>query len=322
MKFSTTFFGASLVHLAVGTLTSTYYLKENVVGRDFYSHFDWQAIKDPTHGRVTYVDEPTARGLNLTYASHDTFILRTDATTVLDPAGPGRNSVRITTKNTYTTHVAIFDVRHMPQGCGTWPAIWATTETDWPSGGEIDIVEGVNDMGPNAGTLHTVEGCTMPASRPQSGISGQLDCNWLVNYNTGCTVKFKSNKSYGPEFNSNRGGWFVMERTEQHISMWFWARDDHRVPLEIKLGLPLLNTKTWGLPAAYFPNTECDLEKFFKAHKIIINLTLCGDWAGETNTWAASGCPSTCVDYVNNNPTAFADAYFDFAAMRIYQPIF
>lgn len=36
--------------------------------------------------------------------------------------------------------------------------------------GEIDIVEGVNDQGPNAATLHTGSGCTMPTSgRTETG---------------------------------------------------------------------------------------------------------------------------------------------------------
>lgn len=33
-----------------------------------------------------------------------------------------------------------FDIRHMPQGCGTWPAAWETNEAIWPNGGEVDIV--------------------------------------------------------------------------------------------------------------------------------------------------------------------------------------
>lgn len=61
-----------------------------------------------------------------------------------------------------------------------------------------------------------------------------------------------------------------------------------------------------------------------------------GDWAG--GVYGNSGCPGTCVgvstssilacassdcmlhtDYVNNNPAAFRDAYFDFAGIRVYQ---
>ena len=71
-----------------------------------------------------------------------------------------------------------FDVRHMPTGCGyvvqespvslssmtddrvstrTWPTIWEVG-SNWPHDGEIDILEGVNDVGPNAVTLHTGRG--------------------------------------------------------------------------------------------------------------------------------------------------------------------
>ena len=44
---------------------------------------------------------------------------------------------------------------------------------------------------------------------------------------------------------------------------------------------------------ANFPNTQCDLEKFFKEHTIVINLTFCGDWAGAV--YGQMGCPGTCV---------------------------
>ena len=53
------------------------------------------------------MDQPTSQSLNLTYASDDTFILRADYTTVLDPSGPGRDSVRIRSWNSYTQHVAV-----------------------------------------------------------------------------------------------------------------------------------------------------------------------------------------------------------------------
>ena len=54
------------------------------------------------------MDQGTSQNLNLTYASADTFILRADYKTHLDPSGPGRNSVRIKSQKTFTQHVAVY----------------------------------------------------------------------------------------------------------------------------------------------------------------------------------------------------------------------
>ncbi|GLB43086.1 putative glycoside hydrolase family 16 protein [Lyophyllum shimeji] len=297
-------------------LGATYPLSDNIVGSAFYNNFNFEAIADPTHGRVNYVNQATAQSQNLTFASGNTFILRADFKTTLNPNGPGRNSVRIRSNKAYTTHVAVFDVRHMPQGCGTWPAIWETLESNWPNGGEIDIVEGVNDQSPNSVTLHTSAGCTMPASRAETGTPSGLDCNAAVNGNAGCGVKLSEANSYGPPFNSNGGGWYAVERTNTFIKVWFWPRNSGSVPSDVRNGGSSVNTDNWGTPSAYFPNTSCDIASHFSQNNIIINLTFCGDWAGAV--YGSSGCPSTCVDYVNNNPSAFANAYFEFASLNVY----
>lgn len=57
----------------------------------------------------------------------------------------------------------------MPQGCATWPALWESDDTVGIYGGEVDIVEGVNDVEPNSCTLHTAGNCTMPANRTELG---------------------------------------------------------------------------------------------------------------------------------------------------------
>jgi hypothetical protein len=54
-----------------------------------------------------YVDQSTAVAKNLTYAHGNTLILRADHTTKLSSSGPGRDSVRIRSVKTYTTHVAV-----------------------------------------------------------------------------------------------------------------------------------------------------------------------------------------------------------------------
>lgn len=312
---------ASLVAAALipSSYAATYHLEDNWVGSAFLSTFTHEAIADPTHGRVNYVDQATALAKNLTYASGDTLILRADHTTTLSPSGPGRNSVRIRSIKTYTTHVAVFDVRHMPQGCGTWPAAWETDEGDWPNGGEVDIIEGVNDQSPNAMTLHTGANCAMPASRTMTGHATNNNCDVNTDGNTGCGVQAPTANSYGPSFNANGGGWYAMERTNSFIKVWFFPRNAGNVPNDIASGPATINTDNWGTPTAFFPNTDCDIGSHFDANNIIINLTFCGDWAGQASIFNGAGCPGSCVDYVNNNPSAFANAYWDIASVRVYQ---
>lgn len=306
----------SLVGLAQAV---SYRRTDNVVGEEFDDFFEYQAIPDPTFGRVTYVDRTTAVAQNLTFAKDNTFILRADGKQVLlDPSGPGRNSVRIRSRKTFTTHVVVFDVRHMPEGCGTWPAVWETQEEGWPVGGEVDIIEGVNNIGTNAATLHTSPGCSIHDSA-KAGMTGtfkQQDCNWLVNGNAGCGALMRDQLSFGPSFNANGGGHFAFERTPRYMKVWFWPRSAGNVPRD--LGTQYVNPDTWGIPAVFFPDTSCDFEKMFSAHHIIINLSLCGEWAGHPAIYPAS-CPLTCVEHVNKNPTAFKNAFWDFKAIDIYQ---
>ncbi|KAJ3553250.1 hypothetical protein NM688_g3716 [Phlebia brevispora] len=334
--------------LTAGVHAASYTLSDNYVGSDFLTAFQHQAIPDPTNGRVlvflftvtalafmksiicrNYVDQATALSLNLTYASGDTLIMRADDTTVLSPSGPGRNSVRIQSNKAYTTHVAVFDVRHMPQGCSTWPAAWETDGNDWPNGGEVDIVrpsimllpliEGINDQTPNTMTLHTGAVCSMPATRTMTGTPTGNDCDVNTDGNSGCGVQAPVADSYGPPFNAISGGWYAMERTETFIQVFFWPRNAGNVPSDVSSGSNNIDTDNWGEPTALFPNTSCDIADDFDANNIIINLTFCGDWAGIDSLFNAAGCPGDCVDFVNNNPSAFSEAYWDIAAVRVYE---
>jgi len=306
----------ALASMVAPVLGGTYSRNQNIVGSGFYNAFQFQAIADPTHGRVNYVNMATAQSQNLTFASGNTFIMRADAHTVIsDSSSTGRNSVRLMSNSAFSTHVAVFDIQHMPQGCGTWPAVWEVGP-NWPSGGEVDIVEGVNDQGTNQVTLHTSPGCTMPSSRTQTGTSLQLNCDTSVNSNAGCGVRLGPAASYGPTFNSDGGGWYALERTSSFINVWFWSRGATNVPSDVRAGGTSVNTANRGTPSANFPNTSCNLSKFFAANNIIINLTFCGDFAGAV--YPQSGCPSTCNSYVDQNPTAFANAYFQFNSINVY----
>jgi len=208
------------------------------------------------------------------------------------------------------------NIRHMPQGCATWPAAWEVGP-NWPNEGEVDIVEGVNGVGANQATLHTGAGCTMPSSTTQTGTTVGTDCNANDNGNAGCGVQCNKANSFAAGFNSVGGGWYAMERTNSAIKVWYWARNDGSVPSDVKNGASSINTSNWGTPFANFPNTSCNLASEFGPNNIVINLTFCGDWAGAV--FASQGCGSDCASFVNQNPSAFKNAYWDFASLNVYE---
>jgi len=149
---------------------------------------------------------------------------------------------------------------------------------------------------------------------------------------------------------------YAMERTNSSIKVWFWSRNSASVPPDVRNSTGSVDTDAWvrliqihlfliynplsmshsqGIPAAFFRSDQCDFASHFGAHNIIINLSFCkcvvlceyffrravfvfagGDFAG--SAYPSSGCPSTCDNFVNNNPGAFDNAFFDFAAIRVY----
>jgi hypothetical protein len=92
----------------------------------------------------------------------------------------------------------------------------------------------------------------------------------------GCGVTYRDKQSYGPTFNKVGGGYYVLERTDTDIKMWFFLRNGW-APDSVKNPTDTIDTSSFPTPNAWFPNTQCDLNKHFAAHNIIINLTLCGE---------------------------------------------
>ncbi|KAJ7647389.1 glycoside hydrolase family 16 protein [Roridomyces roridus] len=310
---------ALLFFLSVPALAyESYSLADTFIGRDFLG-WEWYNGSDPTHGTVNYVDQNTAVNLNLSVASNTSFLMRADYRELVPPAESGRKSVRISSPLAYSDSVMVLDLWHMPTGCGTWPAWWTVSQAGpWPQGGEIDIIEGVNKNTQNLGSLHTTPNCNMTQTRNQRGQTVSTTCDASFNYNQGCGVDFKPD-SYGPGFNEGGGGWYAMQRSSCGIYMWFWARNDTTVPIEVSQGLSTVNPdpRNWGTPDAAFPTDECDYASHFNAHSIIFDLTFCGDWAGSPSAWTDCG-PSSCSDFVRNNPSNFTEAYWEIAALRVY----
>jgi len=221
------------------------------------------------------------------------------------------------------------DSVHMPTGCGTWPAFW-TNGPNWPTTGEIDIVEGVGTYTNNQATVHTNVGCTLASSNSSTlAISGSViggtDCAALTTGNQGCGIRASTNNSFGAGFNSNNGGVYAMQWDTTGVAVYFFPRGS--VPADITAGLP--QPDGWGAAQARWPAASCNPFEFFTNHSAIFDTTLCGQWAG--SVWDSAGIPgqeqscaqitgvSTCEAYVLANGAAMQDAYWEVSSVKIYQ---
>ncbi|KAF2259698.1 hypothetical protein CC78DRAFT_502797 [Lojkania enalia] len=311
MFFSTFLSTAILFRLAI----AGYELQDDYM-QDFFSQFEFFTAPDPTNGFVQYVDQATALNTGLINATNNgTISWGVDS---INQTPQGRPSVRITSKKAYDSGLVVLDVAHMPTGCGTWPAFWMVGP-NWPNNGEIDIIEGVNDQETNSMALHTGPNCAISSN--QGMFSGDISTdNCDVNApdqdkNVGCAIKHPSKQSYGSGLNGIQGGVYATEWTDEAITVWFFPRGS--IPEDVLGDSP--NPSTWGMPAAKFQGA-CDISSAFSQQQIVFDTTFCGDWAG--NVWNSGSCASkadTCEAFVQNNPEAFADAYWAINALKVYQ---
>ncbi|KAH7402537.1 endo-1,3(4)-beta-glucanase-like protein [Pyrenochaeta sp. MPI-SDFR-AT-0127] len=294
--------------------SAAYALIDTYDASNWISKFDVQAIPDPTHGFVEYVNAQQAQQLGLLKAQGNQIYMGVDTWSTLNPNGPGRKSVRIQSKTAYNRALVIADFAHVPgSNCGSWPAFWMVGP-NWPNQGELDIYEGVHLNTYNQVTLHTSPGCT-----PSVGAGGETgrrvanaDCGAGGGYN-GCGVMSNSATSYGTAFNANGGGVYASLWTSSGIKVWYFASRD--VPGNIRSGNP--DPNSWGTPVANFGG--CDFDAKFRNMNIVFDITFCGDWAG--GVWGSSSCSQmnpSCNAYVASQPQSFADSYWLVNSVKVY----
>jgi hypothetical protein len=76
-------------------------------------------------GFVNYVNQGQAQSQGLLKNQGTQVYIGVDTTSILNPNGVGRNSVRLQSKKSYTHGLIIADFAHIPgSNCGSWPAFW------------------------------------------------------------------------------------------------------------------------------------------------------------------------------------------------------
>ncbi len=152
-------------------------------------------------------------------------------------------------------------------------------------------------------------------------------CDSASTDSAGCS-SISTSGSYGSAFNAQDGGVFAMEWTSDAIKVWNWPSAS--VPEDITSGSPVPSVLKWGLPQFSTEGGQGSVDDFFHDQQIIINTDFCGSWAGQQSIWesATSGgtesCKAltgykTCNEYVANEPSAFAGAYWGFNSIKVYQ---
>jgi len=270
-------------------------------GKSFFEGWEFFSFPDPTHGNVNYLNQEDAFAKGLAFVQPDnTTVLAVDDTTFL-PEGGFRDSVRIHTTKAYTGGLFIADFWAMPHGCSVWPAWWSVGP-EWPTSGEIDIVEGVNNQATNQMTLHTNEGCTLDRQAspdpkfqvnvPTTGEILTTQCAFLNGNNDGCAFADTDTRSHGKGFNLIAGGVFAHHWEKDRIRVWHFPRCE--ITPDIHSQDP--NPDSWPTPAAVFTSASCNIENHFRDHQLILDTTICGDFAG--GQYPNSGCPGTCAQAV------------------------
>jgi len=300
---------------------TTYKLQDKHQGQTFFDGWNFFADADPTHGNVIYQSKENAK--DLAYVQSDgTAVMKVDNVTQVAPGG-NRRSVRITSKAAYNGALVIGDFWAFAHGPTVWPAFWAVGPA-WPNTGEIDIFEFVNDYTSNQYTLHTGSNAVCKANpnvgpkfksanstmnKSFLGTSVTTECQSSGANNAGCAFTDVPG-SAGHAFNAAGGGVYAMLWNNDTIAVWRFERAS--IPQDIQSGNP--NPDSWGTPVALWTNDSCDISRSFRDLSLVLNISICGDWAG--SVFVPAGTCGTAV----GNSTNYDYAHIMVNYIAVYQP--
>lgn len=283
---------------------------------DWYYFLD----NDPTSGLIVYRNgtKPNRDLLSVTGTNQLKISVSSD-TVDLGDAGTFRRGVRLHSTDAYDYGFFVISVDHIPEGVGVWPAFWLLGEGTWACSGEIDIIEGINSVDDassyNSSTLHTSANCPQgddvncnasDQTWTTCGCSSDGKCP-----TKGCLQKFTSNSSFGFGFNKKTptGGIFACELSRAGVvKIWYYDN---------VADFPTDNVITISkLPAPTVQFQAC-ASKAFRNMRLIINTTLCGQWAGKE--YDKTNGDGSCKGAVLDTTYTMSEAYWMINWLKVYQ---
>ncbi|KAG8699604.1 hypothetical protein FRC08_005190 [Ceratobasidium sp. 394] len=162
--------------------------------------------------------------------------------------------------------------------------------------------------------LHTTQGCTLAQGTQVTGKIVSNDCFNGTNGNQGCIVQGASDATYGAGFAAAGGGVYALEWSSEGngIRIWFFQRGS--IPADVSGDSP--NPSGWGTPTAAWPESGCNSSQFFGAQTLILDITLCGNFAGSPQIFQGT-CQGVCTDLIKT-PSNYNNAYFDISYIRVF----
>jgi len=318
-----------------------YALNWNAQGTSFFDDGNWEfETQDHDPGKPSAAANYNTRADALTNGlieAHATHAIMRAGGKSADPSK--RNTVKLQTKGKHQWKYFLAAMRfsHTPYGCGIWPAFWMLSQDrGWPAAGEFDILEVCNEI-PVFTSFHTANSgnaCKLnPAVINKAGCPNMADYNGngyscITDYrigSKGCAPNVGPLRT--PEQWAKAPGVLAVEWTERYLKTFFipddklqttGLLDDAPTPDNwdqfVTSYYPFAGSEE-SIPGSC-PNPQDVIGNAF----LILNIELCGSWAG--GTWSpACGAPS-CLEFMSNsaNDAYIHDqAYFNMSWIKVFQ---
>mmetsp|Transcript_33089 Transcript_33089/g.102721 ORF Transcript_33089/g.102721 Transcript_33089/m.102721 type:complete len:524 (+) Transcript_33089:64-1635(+) len=269
-----------------GETLSGYYLDWAAEGHGFFDGFKF-LTEDTNHGAAHYLTKQMAQAEGVADAHSGFAILRAGKR---DPVYQyKRHSAKIATTRSWSRFLATMRFSHVPYGCGVWPSFFTlAVGKSWPEGGEVDVLEYVND-GPSQASFHSGEDCTLDHAAVNK--YGNMPDRNRMNY--ACKTLYPKLLGCGPNKWTQSGrswartpGVLALERTDDFLKIFFLP--EGRIPHDLLAGKPRPDAWDQSLIISYYPFAASGCSpSVMTAQQLVLNIGFCGDWASKV--WGDSG---------------------------------